>query len=69
VVVNATPGDDDVDIRPRGGAAVLSGLAATVVVTAPDPALDTLTVNLLGGDDVVRLGAGLGGLIRTSANA
>ena len=69
VVVNATPGDDDIDVRPRGGAAVLSGLAATVVVAAPDPALDTLTVNLLGGDDVVRVGAGLGGLIRTAANA
>jgi Ca2+-binding RTX toxin-like protein len=69
VVVNATPGGDELDIRPRGGSAVLSGLAATVVVAAPDPALDTLTVNLLGGDDVVRLRAGLGGLIKTAVNA
>jgi RTX calcium-binding nonapeptide repeat (4 copies) len=69
VVVNATPGDDEIDIRPRSGRAVLSGLAAKVVVAAPDPALDTLTVNALGGEDVIRLGGGLSGLIKTSVIA
>lgn len=69
VVVNATPGDDQVDVRPRDGQAVVRGLAATVSVAAPDPALDTLTVNMLGGEDAVQLGAGLGGLIPTTVKA
>jgi Ca2+-binding RTX toxin-like protein len=69
VVVNATAGGDDVDVRPRNGQVVVRGLAATVTVAAPDPALDTLTVNMLGGEDSVRLGAGLGGLIRTTVTA
>ena len=69
VVVNATAGGDDVDVRPRDGQVVVRGLAATVTVAAPDPTLDTLTVNMLGGEDAVRLGAGLGGLIRTTVTA
>jgi hypothetical protein len=69
VLVYATPGDDEIDIRPRGGRAVVSGLAAKVVVAAPDPGLDTLSVNALGGEDVIRVGSGLSGLITTSVNA
>jgi RTX calcium-binding nonapeptide repeat (4 copies) len=69
VVVNATAGGDEVDVRPRNGHAVVRGLAATIAIAAPDPTLDTLTVNMLGGEDAVRLGAGLGGLIRTTVNA
>ena len=69
VVVNATAGDDEIDIRPRGGRAVLSGLAAKVAIAAPDATLDSLTVNMRGGEDTVRLGNGLSGLIRTTVNA
>ena len=69
VVVNATPGDDEIDIRPRNGRAVVEGLAAKVAVANPEAANDALTVNMLGGEDEVRLGAGLSGLIRTSVNA
>lgn len=69
VVVNATAGDDEIDIRPRSTRAVLSGLAATVVVASAEAASDTLTVNMLGGEDTVRLGNGLSGIIKTSVNA
>ena len=69
MVVNATAGGDAIDVRPRNGCRRPSGLAATVAIAAPDRTLDTLTVNMLGGEDAVRLGAGLGGLIRTTVNA
>jgi hypothetical protein len=69
VVVNATAGDDEIDIRPRNGRAVVDGLAAKVVVAHPEAANDSLTVNALGGEDEIHLGAGLSGLIKTSVNA
>jgi hypothetical protein len=69
VVVNATRGDDEIDIRPRNGRAVVDGLAAKVVVAHPEAANDSLTVNALGGEDEIHLGAGLSGLIKTSVNA
>src|SRR5262245_36317146 len=69
LTVNATPGDDDVSIRPDGGRVVVRGLAPKVVVSNSEAAGDTLTLNALGGEDAVRLGNGLGGLIRTTVNA
>ena len=63
------PGDDEIDIRPRSGRAVVDGLAAKVAVAHPEAANDSLTVNALGGEDEIHLGAGLGGLIKTSVNA
>jgi hypothetical protein len=73
VMVNATAGDDEIDIRPTRGRAVVSGLSASIAIASPeaaDPAEpDTLTVNTLGGEDLVRLGTGLNELIRTRVNA
>jgi len=69
VVVNATPGDDEIDIRPRNGRVAVEGLAAKVVVANPEAANDSLTVNALGGEDEIHLGNGLSGLIRTSVVA
>ena len=69
VVVNATAGHDDIDIRPISGRAVVSGLAATIAVASPEATRDTLTVNTLGGEDRVLLGTGLSDLIRTRVNA
>jgi hypothetical protein len=69
VVVDGTAGDDDIDIRPRSGRVVVDGLAAKVVIAAPEAANDTLTVNARGGEDTIRLGNGLSGLIRTTVNA
>ena len=69
VIVNATPGDDEIDIRPRNGRAVVEGLAAKVAVANPEAAKDSLTVNALGGEDEIHLGAGLSALIPTRVNA
>jgi hypothetical protein len=69
VVVRATAGDDEIDIRPTSGRAVVSGLAARIAIASPEAADDTLTVNTRGGEDLVRLGTGLGELIRTRVNA
>ena len=69
VIVKATPGDDEIDIRPRNRRAVAEGLAAKVVVANPEAANDTLTVNALGGDDEIHLGAGLSALIPTTVRA
>ena len=47
----------------------MEGLAAKVVVANPEAANDTLTVNALGGDDEIHLGAGLSALIPTTVRA
>lgn len=69
VIVNATPDDDDVAIRPDKGRAVVYGLQPTVAVWNADATTDTLTLNALGGDDTIRLGRGLSEIIRTNINA
>ncbi len=45
-----------------------SRLAATVRVTGAEPGLDTLTVNGLGGNDTITVGAGADSLIVVIAN-
>lgn len=69
VVVNATPGDDDVSVRPNNGRVVVRGLQPKVVISNSEAANDSLALNMLGGDDNVQFGRGLGGLIRTTVNA
>jgi len=69
LVVNATPGDDEVAVRPARGAVAVRGLAARVVVANPEPAADSLTLNTFGGNDTFRIGDGVRGLIRTTVNA
>ena len=68
VVVDGTADRDEIDIRPRRGRAVVSGLAARIAIASSEAADDTLTVNTLGGEDRVNLGAGLRDLIRTRVN-
>ena len=55
VVVNGTDGDDAVASWSvmRAESVSVFGLAAQVNIKATDPALDVLTVNTLGGDDVL----------------
>ena len=71
LTVEGTAGADDVSIRREAGDSVaVRGLATRVVIThseADDP--DTLTLDTRGGADTVRLGGGLGGLIRTTVTA
>jgi hypothetical protein len=52
VVVNATNGDDNVNITGNGSGADVTGLATTVSVKHADPT-DTLSVHTLAGTDHV----------------
>ncbi len=69
VIMNATRGDDHVAIHPKGGRAVVYGLTPTVAISNAEALTDTLTLNALGGEDTIRLGNGLSGIIRTIVNA
>ncbi len=62
VIVLGTPAADRIAITADGGAAVVSGLPATVRVENPEPT-DALIVNGLGGVDTFTADPGLNGLI------
>ena len=62
VVVNATNGDDKINITGNGSGADVTGLATAVSVTHADPT-DTLSVNTLAGTDNVTTTA-VAGLIQ-----
>jgi Ca2+-binding RTX toxin-like protein len=53
VIVNATNGNDAIEVADRGTAAAVTGLAATVNITDLDPALDALAVKGLDGNDTL----------------
>ena len=56
VVVDATDGNDRIDVSGGAGAVKVSGLAATVEVLQPEGANDRLEVNTLAGTDAVDAG-------------
>lgn len=58
VVVNATNGDDLVEVVGTAGGATVTGLATQATVAGGETAIDRLRVNALAGDDVVD-GSGL----------
>ena len=53
LTVNGTNGDDSIEISGDNGNVDVTGLAARVTAKNAEPALDTLVVNALGGDDTV----------------
>ncbi len=53
VIVNGTGGNDRATVSGSSGSASITGLATRVDVSHAEPASDTLTVDTLGGDDVV----------------
>lgn len=53
VIVNGTNGFDVINVLGSSGTATVSGLAALVTITGAEPANDRLTINALGGDDVI----------------
>jgi Ca2+-binding RTX toxin-like protein len=62
VVLHGTAGNDEADVDAVGGTALVQSLPATVEVTGGEPGLDTLTLDLRGGNDLLdatgsRLGA------------
>jgi RTX calcium-binding nonapeptide repeat (4 copies) len=62
VVVNATDGDDQIDIEGNGAGADVTGLATAVSLTHADPT-DKLSVNTLAGTDNV-LTNGVAGVLQ-----
>lgn len=53
VIINGTEGDDVITVSGDAAGITVQGLAATVNIVGTDPTLDTLTVQALGGNDVV----------------
>jgi Ca2+-binding RTX toxin-like protein len=53
VVVNATEGEDTINVQGDAGGVKVSGLAATVAILHPEVANDRLEINTLAGRDAV----------------
>ncbi len=66
VVINATNGDDTINVTDNNGVVTVSGLATDVTITGFE-AGDHLVINGLGGDDVINA-SGLGGGMLLTAN-
>jgi Ca2+-binding RTX toxin-like protein len=68
VSVNGTNGNDTVAITGSGTSATVDGLPADVNITNSEGANDRLTVNALGGDDVVNASGLAAGVIGLTLN-
>jgi hypothetical protein len=64
VVINATAGDDRIDVSSDAGIVKTGGLAATTQVLHSEVANDRLEINTLAGNDTVNSGALAAGAIR-----
>jgi Ca2+-binding RTX toxin-like protein len=53
ITINGTPAADTVNVGGDTGGLLITGLPATVTVFQQDPTLDRLTINGLGGNDVI----------------
>ncbi len=67
VVINATNGDDVINVIDNNGVITVSGLSTDVTITGFDAGTDRLVINGLGGDDVINA-TGLGGAMLFTAN-
>jgi Ca2+-binding RTX toxin-like protein len=68
VTVDGTAIRDEIHVGVVGGAVDVSGLRARVRVVHSEAALDHLTVNGLGGNDLITVGSGLPALIGLTVN-
>jgi Ca2+-binding RTX toxin-like protein len=68
ITVNATQGDDVFGVAGNAGGINIFGLQATVNVFFPEVANDRLTLNGLGGDDVIDASALEAGAIQLTMN-
>jgi Ca2+-binding RTX toxin-like protein len=66
IVINATSGDDVINITDNNGVVTVSGLATDVTISGFD-ANDRIVINGLGGDDVINA-TGLGTAMQLTAN-
>ena len=64
VVLNATEGNDNIDVSGDASIVKVSGLAATLEILHPESANDRLEVNTLGGVDAVESGGLASGAIQ-----
>jgi hypothetical protein len=53
VVVNATNGDDTINVSGDAGGVTVKGLAPTIGILHPEAANDRLEINTLAGSDTV----------------
>ena len=68
VIVNGTNGDDAVTVAGDASGVAVIGLSAQVNITGAEAANDRLTINTLGGDDVVDASGLSAGAIALTAN-
>jgi Ca2+-binding RTX toxin-like protein len=68
VIVNGTSKADVVNVTGNASGTTITGLATQVNITGAEPANDRLTVNLLGGDDVLSAFGLTAGAIALSAS-
>jgi Ca2+-binding RTX toxin-like protein len=68
VIVQGTSGDDIILVDGAAGEAHVFGLSALINILHAEPANDRLTINALGGDDVVEASALLAGVIQLAGN-
>jgi hypothetical protein len=66
VVLNATSGDDVINVANNNGVVTVTGLGADVTIANFDPT-DRLVINGLGGDDVITA-SGLGTALQLTAD-
>ena len=69
VIVQGTNGDDVTLVLGDGSAATLLGLAAAVNISGAEVANDRLTINALGGDDVIEASGLSAGVIQLTVEA
>ena len=65
VVLNGTDGRDNVQVTADGGRVQVAGLPAAIGITGSEPALDTLRVQTLAGNDDVTVAPNVADLIAT----
>ena len=66
VQIEGSAGIDTIAAAANGGAVQVDGLAASVRIAHPDPALDRLTIDTLAGADNVSVAAAVNGLIQVT---
>lgn len=69
VTVNATNGDDVIQVLGSGSDAQVFGLPATVTITGAEAANDRLQINALAGDDVIQASGLASGTIQLTVDA
>jgi hypothetical protein len=68
VILNGSDRRDDVSVAKDVDHVDVTGLAAGVAIAGSEPALDSLRVNTLGGNDDVSVAPGVAGLIATTVD-